>query len=211
MYKNEHGRKIKSIMDNIILKNARHLDRLEEVPMGANISSGDKMNFDEISPEAFHQAKMGRKVGGKKSVAVYEPVKEETFEGEGAPLKNKNAKTWIEHVKAYQSKHKCSYKQALKGAKSSYSKVGAVKVEPVKVEPVKVEPVKEPKLRRETRVRKPKVIGGGKLLLREQMKPTSMFGGGKTSSWIQHVKNYSKTHGCNYKDALSKAKASYKK
>jgi hypothetical protein len=211
MYNNEHGRKIKSIMDNIISKNARHLDRLEEVPMGANISSGDKMNFDEISPEAFHQAKMGRKVGGKKSVAVYEPVEEETFEGDGAPRGNKNARTWIEHVKAYQAKHKCSYREALKGAKSSYVKVGKrpVKVEPVKVEPVKME---EPELRRGTRVRKPKVIGSGKLLLREQMKPSSMFGGGgKTSSWIQHVKNYSKTHGCSYKDALSKAKASYKK
>ena len=29
---------------------------------------------------------------------------------------------WIKHVKAYQKKHKCSYKEALVGAKSTYKK-----------------------------------------------------------------------------------------
>ena len=29
---------------------------------------------------------------------------------------------WIKHVKAYQSKHGCSYKDALKGARTSYKK-----------------------------------------------------------------------------------------
>ena len=30
---------------------------------------------------------------------------------------------WIQHVKAYQNKHNCSYKEALKGAKLTYNKV----------------------------------------------------------------------------------------
>ena len=29
---------------------------------------------------------------------------------------------WIEHVKAYQTEHGCSYKEALKGASSTYTK-----------------------------------------------------------------------------------------
>ena len=29
---------------------------------------------------------------------------------------------WIEHVKAYQAEHGCSYKEALKGASSTYTK-----------------------------------------------------------------------------------------
>ena len=31
------------------------------------------------------------------------------------------------------------------------------------------------------------------------------------SSWIQHCKNYQQQHGCSYKDALQRAKASYQK
>ena len=30
--------------------------------------------------------------------------------------------TWLEHVKAYQAEHGCSYKEALKGASSTYTK-----------------------------------------------------------------------------------------
>ena len=33
----------------------------------------------------------------------------------------------------------------------------------------------------------------------------------KTNPWIQHVKAYAKKHGIKYGDAISKAKASYKK
>ena len=33
----------------------------------------------------------------------------------------------------------------------------------------------------------------------------------KTSSWIEHVKNYAKTHNISYKKSLTDAKASYKK
>ena len=35
--------------------------------------------------------------------------------------------------------------------------------------------------------------------------------GSKTSSWIEHVKAYAAKHGVSYKDAMSAAKASYKK
>ena len=31
------------------------------------------------------------------------------------------------------------------------------------------------------------------------------------SDWIKHVQKYSKEHNCSYKDAMSRAKASYKK
>jgi hypothetical protein len=30
---------------------------------------------------------------------------------------------WIQHVKAYQAKHNCSYKEALVGAKSTYKTI----------------------------------------------------------------------------------------
>ena len=35
--------------------------------------------------------------------------------------------------------------------------------------------------------------------------------GAKASGWIEHVKAYSKAHKCSYKEAMSKAKATYKK
>ena len=57
----------------------------------------------------------GAKKTLSKGVALYETEEEEAFEGNGAPLKNKNAKMWIEHVKNYREKHKCSYKQAMVG------------------------------------------------------------------------------------------------
>jgi hypothetical protein len=34
---------------------------------------------------------------------------------------------------------------------------------------------------------------------------------GKSSSWISHVKAYQKQHGCSYREAMVKAKASYQK
>ncbi len=34
------------------------------------------------------------------------------------------ASKWIEHVKAYAKKHKCSYKEAMSRAKASYKKGG---------------------------------------------------------------------------------------
>ena len=34
--------------------------------------------------------------------------------------------SWIKHVKAYQAKHGCSYKDALKGARTSYKKGGGM-------------------------------------------------------------------------------------
>ena len=37
------------------------------------------------------------------------------------------ANSWIEHVKQYAKSHNVSYKQALKGAKSSYTKTTATK------------------------------------------------------------------------------------
>jgi len=208
MYDNEHGRYIKNIIDDILERNVRHEDSVEEAPFGGVSNGGDEINFDEINPDTYHKALVGRTIGGmkpKKSVALYEPVDEATFEGEGAPIGNKNAKNWISHVQAYRTKHKCSYKDALKGAKSSYTKGS----KPVKKEVKKpeLEPV-EP--RRGTRERKPKFKGGA-LLLREQMKPTSMFGGKRTSSWIQHIQSYSKTHGVSYKEAMSLAKKTYKK
>jgi len=43
------------------------------------------------------------------------------------------------------------------------------------------------------------------------MKPSSFVGGKKTSYWIEHVKRFSKEHGISYKEAMSKAKATYKK
>ena len=43
-------------------------------------------------------------------------------------------------------------------------------------------------------------------------KAKSIAGGAKKSSpWIQHVKDYSKAHNISYKEATSKAKATYKK
>jgi len=36
-------------------------------------------------------------------------------------------------------------------------------------------------------------------------------GAKKTSAWIQHVKDYSKNNNVSYKEAMTKAKASYKK
>jgi len=37
-----------------------------------------------------------------------------------------NMNSWIKHVKAYQAKHGCSYKEALQGAKASYKKGGGM-------------------------------------------------------------------------------------
>ena len=34
----------------------------------------------------------------------------------------KKGNPWLKHVKAYQAKHNCSYKDALKGAKATYKK-----------------------------------------------------------------------------------------
>jgi len=143
----------------------------------------------------------GSKKTLSKGVALYEPEEEETFEGNGAPLKNKNARTWIEHVLAFRKKHKCSYKEAMVEAKSTYKK-GVVKKEPAKKEPVK----KEPELRRSLRKA---TVGGA--YLREQMKPSSFVGGKKTSNWIEHIKKFSKENNISYKEALTQGKASYKK
>jgi hypothetical protein len=37
-----------------------------------------------------------------------------------------NMNSWIKHVKAYQAKHGCSYKEALQGARTSYKKGGGI-------------------------------------------------------------------------------------
>ena len=50
-----------------------------------------------------------------------------------------------------------------------------------------------------------KTVGLGKETPCKEKKPR------KPSAWIAHVKAYAKEHGCSYKEALSKAKASYKK
>ena len=62
-----------------------------------------------------------------------------------------------------------------------------------------------------------------KLLLKPQMKGCSLSGMGvdrpvggakrsaPASGWIAHVKAYAKQHGCSYKDAMSRARATYKK
>ena len=62
-----------------------------------------------------------------------------------------------------------------------------------------------------------------RLLLKPQMKGCSLSGMGvdrpvggakrsaPASGWIAHVKAYAKQHGCSYKDAMSRARATYKK
>ena len=136
----------------------------------------------------------GAKKTLSKGVALYESEPEETFEGNGTPFKNKNAKTWIEHVKDYRKKHKgISYKKAMIGAKSSYKK-GVVKKEPDKKEEVK----KEPELRRSSRKT---TTGNGAPLKNKNAK-----------TWIEHVKDYREKHkGISYKQAMVEAKSSYKK
>ena len=47
--------------------------------------------------------------------------------------------------------------------------------------------------------------------LAEQGKAIAGAGKKSTSPWIQHVKDYSKAHNVSYKEAMSKAKATYKK
>ena len=37
-------------------------------------------------------------------------------------MEAKTGNPWLKHVKAYQAKHNCSYKDALKGAKATYKK-----------------------------------------------------------------------------------------
>ena len=37
-------------------------------------------------------------------------------------MEAKMGNPWLKHVKAYQAKHNCSYKDALKGAKATYKK-----------------------------------------------------------------------------------------
>jgi hypothetical protein len=39
-----------------------------------------------------------------------------------SPVGGKRASSWIQHVKAYQQAHGCSYKQAMMGAKATYKK-----------------------------------------------------------------------------------------
>ena len=198
MYDNEYNRKIANMLHNIIRRKIANLDAIIEDGnmIGADVGTPHYLEQND-DPVLHHRMLGGSKKTLSKGVALYEPEEEETFEGNGAPLKNKNARTWIEHIKNYREKHKCSYKEAMVGAKSTYKK-GVVKKEPVKKEPVK----KEPELRKAT-------VGGA--YLREQMKPSSFVGGKKTSKWIQYIKSYSKEHGISYKEAMSKAKATYKK
>jgi hypothetical protein len=48
--------------------------------------------------------------------------------------------------------------------------------------------------------------------LKKSKKKMSGKGGGKgSSSWIEHVKDYAKNHGCSYKEAMKGAKSTYKK
>ncbi len=55
--------------------------------------------------------------------------------------------------------------------------------------------------------------GGRMLVPEDQMFPTvgGGVGRGGASAWIQHVKAYQKQHGVSYKEALSKASATYRK
>ena len=207
MYDNEYNRKIANMLHNIIRKKIANLDAIIEDGnmIGADVGTPHYLEQND-DPVLHHRMLGGSKKTLSKGVALYEPEEEETFEGNGAPLKNKNARTWIQHVLAFKTKHKCSYKEAMVGAKSTYKK-GVVKTEPVKKEPVKKEEVKkEPELRRSSRKA---TVGGA--YLREQMKPSSFVGGKKTSNWIEHIKKFSKENNISYKEALTQGKASYKK
>ena len=197
MYDNEYNRKIANMLHNIIRRKIANLDVIteDEKLIGADVGTPHYLEQND-DPVLHHRMLGGSKKTLSKGVALYEPEEEETFEGNGAPLKNKNARTWIEHVLAFRKKHKCSYKEAMVEAKSTYKK-GVVKKEPVK---------KEPELRRSLRKA---TVGGA--YLREQMKPSSFVGGKKTSNWIQHIKKFSKENNISYKEALTQGKASYKK
>ncbi len=50
-------------------------------------------------------------MSGKKSEKVVEKK-----------VKSNGASKWLSHVAAYRSENKCSYKEALKGAKETYNK-----------------------------------------------------------------------------------------
>ena len=115
---------------------------------------------------------------------------------------------WIQHVKAYASQHGVSYRDAIKSAKASYTGGKKYSKEEKKelkhlTHDFKKDRVAEPrqKAKKLLAVRK-------EVAQKEGTTYKKMYGG---SAWIQHVKAYASQHGVSYKEAMSKAKATYKR
>lgn len=69
-------------------------------------------------------AKMGDQdlvIRKKRSVKKEENVKPKPMMEEGGMVSKKSS-SWISHVKAYQSQHGCSYREAMMKAKATYQK-----------------------------------------------------------------------------------------
>ena len=63
---------------------------------------------------------MPRKVNSDSDTA--REIKEAVYHPRPSQRKSSKTSSWIEHVKAYASKHGVTYRQAMKDAKASYKK-----------------------------------------------------------------------------------------
>jgi len=220
MFNNERNRMIANRMNDFLNRNIAHEEIVvNEKFFGVMPEKGDSLeNNEDVKPDFYNRAvngeldgmpekeiqaeavvpaleqpapKMNRVLGSGKSVAVFKGQDEKLF-GKG---KSGGASSWLSHVKEYAKTHNVSYKQAMKDAKSSYTK---------SEKPVKA--------KREPKVKMPKAEKSVKdLPVKSEMRPSGLMGGKKPSSWIAHVKSYAKEHNISYKEALTKSKSSYKK
>ena len=232
MYNTRNNENISNRMTDFLHRNIRHEGMMSEEKFfgtPANADKGDPLESnEEVTPDFYNRAvngdipenplsavvvgisnrKLGsgmeeRKIGSGESGGEYNGQSEELFgSGETGGAKN----SYIEHVKAYQKKHGVSYKQAIKDAKSTYTKKApAKKVKKTKAPAkAKLVPAKDLPLKSEEKYVKP-------LPVKSQMRGTDLMGGKKPSSWIEHVKKVAKDKNISYKQAMSVAKQTYKK
>ena len=156
---------------------------------------------------------MERKVGSGSGVGVFKGQSEELF-GKGKSGGKKSS--WIEHIKNYQKIHGVSYKQAMRDSRSSYVST-ASKGKKGKKEKVPKEKVPKLVKVKDIPTNTSNIEGKPFSGVVSQMRGDDLMGGkmskkqNKPSSWIQHIKKFSKEHNISYKEALTKGKASYKK
>lgn len=92
----------------------------------ASIPIATKMKLEDwgvFSKGSFANLKEGKKPKDPKMVA--DLIERETQAGYGKKKKKQTGRgssPWVKHVKAYQAKHGCSYKQAMTRAKATYKR-----------------------------------------------------------------------------------------
>lgn len=240
MFNTSNNEMVANRLNQILHRNISHQEMVDNTKFfGAIEPKGDKLESnEEMTPDFYNRVMNGsvpkealdespvksektiegsgsmeRKVGSGSGVGVFKGQSEELF-GKGKSGGKKSS--WIEHIKNYQKIHGVSYKQAMRDSRSSYVST-ASKGKKGKKEKVPKEKVPKLVKVKDIPTNTSNIEGKPFSGVVSQMRGDDLMGGkmskkqSKPSSWITHVKNYSKEHNMSYKEALSKAKATYKK